>query len=108
MGIVDELADMFPDSISYQAPGTFDGWGDDTPAAAVSIPCYIEGENKIVRDAQGIEKVSTVQAILAGVFGVKVGGVFTLPARFSPNKPEAISIEFVSDEDGAHHEVVMF
>lgn len=106
--ITDDLADMFADVLTYEPPGTYDGWGDMTPGTPVQIPCHIEGQHRITRDQLGQEVVSTVQAYLRGSYGVVVDGKFTLPARFSPQEPPAINVVEETDESGAHHEVVMF
>lgn len=110
MGILTDLSDMFPDTITCQ-PGTLDAFGTFTASgSAVTPSCYIEGEIRLVRDLNGQEVVSTLQVIVADTQGLTVDGYrYTLPARFSPNSNlKAIGVERVSDEDGAHHERLLF
>lgn len=108
--IVDDLLDMMPDTLIAQ-PGNLDAFGGFTASGeSVSIPCYIEGEVKLVRDMSGRESVSSVQVYTGGVFSLTTTNHrYTLPARFLPREDlQAISIDRASDENGAHHEVVMF
>ena len=106
--IVAALADMFAHTLTYEPPASMDGWGDHTYGAAQPISCHLERENKLVRDTLGQERVSNVQAIIAGDFGLVIEGRFTLPAGWLPNQPNAINVLRETDENGEHHEVVMF
>lgn len=106
--LIPYLADMFPDEITYEPPAAHDGEGGITPGPAITIPCKCTRGHRLTRGRDGREQVSTVQAELAGVFGVVAEGIFTLPARFDPQQPKAISVEGETDEAGAHHEIVMF
>lgn len=108
MGIVDDLSDMFPDTVTMQAV-TFDRYGAPTnDGAPVDITCYVSGKQTQVRDGQGQMRTSSVHATLAGVFGATTTHKFTLPARFVPNQPAVITVLKSTDEDGAHHETVYF
>lgn len=106
--LIPHLIDLFPDEITYEPPAAIDGEGTITPGPAVTIPCKCTRGHRLTRGRDGREQVSTVQAELAGVFGVVADGIFTLPARFDPQQPKAISVTSEADEGGAHHEVVMF
>lgn len=107
--IVPELADMFGDEIAWEKALTFDVFGDATSYdSSVPIACHLKGNHIIVLDRNGDEQKSTVQAILAGVFGVAIADRYTLPAGYDPLKPAAIQVAKKNDENGPHHEVVMF
>ena len=106
--IIAALADMFPDELSYEAPDSIDGEGEITYGAAVPIPCKCSRGHRLARDRDGREQISTVQAELAGVFDVDADGRFTLPTRFDPRQPKAINVDRETDENGPHHEIVMF
>lgn len=106
--IVEELEDMFPDTLVAQ-PGVHDAFGDFIPSgAALSVPCYIEGESILVRDRQGREMVSSFQVIVGGAYGLTVDDYrYTLPVRYSPRTDlTAIGVIPVSDEGGACYEQV--
>lgn len=108
--IVNDLADMFPDTVDVQ-PGYLDGFGDFIASGAVVSPnCLIEGNVVLTRDTQGREVVSTMQVNVAGDYSLTVDGHrYTLPARYSPRSLlTAIGIEKASDENGAHHETIFF
>ncbi len=106
--IIAALAGMFPDELIYEPPDAIDGEGDIDFGPPVPIPCKCVGGQRLTRDREGREQISTVQAQLAGVFDVVADGRFTLPTRFDPRQPKAINVLRETDENGPHHEVVMF
>lgn len=108
--IVPDLLDMMPDELIAQ-PVVLDEYGGFMASGqAVVVPCYIEEENRVVREPSGREVTSTAQAYCGGEFGFTVRGFkYTLPARFEPREElTAIRVRHASDENGAHHDVVMF
>jgi len=110
MAYTDDFLDFMPDTLGARQV-TLDGQGDLlTSGALLNLSCYIEGEDRLVRDITGKEVVSTVQAIVATTEAISVDGWrFTLPSRFSPNEDiEAIGVQSVSDEDGEAYKIVMF
>ncbi len=107
--IVAELADMFADTMGWRAWLSEDVMGDPTyEEDTTNLAVKLSGRIRIVRDTSGQEHVSTVQATIAGVYGVKVADEFTLPADYDPRQPTAIAVKPVRDENGPHHEVVFF
>lgn len=108
MTLLTTLADFFPDELLAQ-PGSTDGFGEWTASgSALNIPCYISGKVRLVRNASGNEVVSSVKVTCAEVNTLTTTGFrYTLPSRYTPNADiEAISTKPVSDEGGAHHEVL--
>lgn len=106
--IVNDLLDLMPDELLAQ-PVALDAYGDWVASGAeLAVPCYVEGNNQLIRDAAGREVVSSVQAYCGGAFGLSAEGYrYTLPARFTPRENlTAVSVGKVSDENGAHHETV--
>ncbi len=106
--IVDDLADLFTDTVTVESCVSVDGFGNPTYAAGAARAARVSGKVMTVRDQQGHETVSTVQVTLAGAFGVTVKDRFTLPARFVPTQPLPIAVKEASDENGPHHETVYF
>ncbi len=107
--IIADLLDCMPDTLVAQ-PGTLDETGGFIPSgSALNLQCLIEGEARLVRDASGREVTSSVQCYIGGAFNLTTDKHrYTLPSRFIPNSLlRAISIGKMSDENGAHHEVVM-
>lgn len=108
MAIDPDLLDLFPDVIIMQAT-TADRYGALTPVSdPVEIPCYISGDVREIKTREGATRISTVQATLAGVFDATPDHTYTLPSRFVPQNPTPIAVQKFSDEDGPHHEVVLF
>lgn len=110
MGILLDLADCFPDTLLSQ-PGPLDEEGEFAASGAeISAACYISEKSRLVRDpSTGREVVSSFKITVAATDDLTVEGHrYTLPVRFDPRTNlTAISVKKVSDEDGAHHEVVM-
>lgn len=109
MNLLDELQDMFPNSITVEPFVSSDGRGKKSYGAGVSRKCRIgQSNNKVIRDDTGIEDVSTVNAVFASLFGVTSKDRFTMSSGYKPTQPEAMSVTLAPDEDGAHHERVFF
>jgi hypothetical protein len=108
--IVNDLLELMPDTLTA-TPGHLDGYGKFVASGAVlALPCYISGKTRLVRDLTGQEVVSSMKVTVGGVNDLTVEGHrYTLPTRFNPRVDlRAILVKKVSDEDGPHHEVVMF
>ena len=110
--VVQDCLDMYGETVIAQ-PGYLSGFGSDwvSSGSPLTIPCYIEGGSRIVRDETGREVVSTVQVYLAGIFNL-AGHIeeyrFTVPSQWSPNADlRAVVINIASDEDGPAYEEVM-
>jgi len=108
--IVSDLADLMSETL-IATPGYTTGFGAFVASGTVlNISCLIEGDIKQVRDHSGDEAVSSVQAHLDGDYSLTTTKHrYTLPSRFPDPRTdiEAIAIEYASDENGAHHAVVM-
>ncbi len=109
------IADLLPlaaDTIVAQ-PGTLDGFGAFIASgSSVPLTCHIEGESKLVRDNNGREVTSSMQVFIVDASAPSLsveGHRYTLPSRFIPSADLiALTIGKATDENGAHHEVVMF
>lgn len=108
--IVNELADMFPDTMVVQRRTgvSSDGFKRPVYGDPFDVPVRITKGSLEYRTLGGQNVSSTVQAITAGAFGLKVNDLFTLPERFSPRSPPAVDVLQTPDENGPHHETVMF
>lgn len=119
--IVPDLVELMVDTVQVESCTGSDRYGARSYAAPAQRQAYVIGRTRLVRGQDGRERVSTTQAILAGVFGVTVQDRYTLPARFSrtpqetdptralqARQPEAIAVDHQSDENGGHHETVYF
>ena len=103
--------DMMPDELTC-TPGSTDEWGAWTASGTVITPkCRIEGERRMVRDAAGVEVVSSLSAIVSTTVALTVDSYrYTLPSRFPEPRTsiEALAVDLVADEDGAHHVEIYF
>lgn len=109
MGFIDDLADLFSDTVTA-TPGALDEFGTFIPSGAVlNLLCRIEGEQRLVRDPSGQEVTSSVQVIVAGYNDLTVEGFrYTLPTRYNPRlELRALAIDKVSDELGELYEEVL-
>lgn len=108
--ITSDLLELMPHLLSAQ-PGTLDAFGTFVPSgAALSLQCLIQGKGVLDRDAAGAEVLSTMQIHLGSSNNLTTEGHrYTLPASFPDPRLDlvAISVKRLSDENGAHHEVVM-
>lgn len=110
MSIVDDLSDLFNDTV-LAVPGADDGYGTFIASGAtLSLPCYIEGKERLARTAAGEQVTSLLQVYVAGYNNLTVDEYrYTLPARYSPDTLlEAVAVEKVNDENGPLYECVHF
>lgn len=105
-----EFLDEMPDTAIAQ-PGYRDGRGTFIPSGdSISMRCRIEGQNRMVRDINGREVVSSVRLILSAVYNLTTNRhVYYLPSRFIPSGAlTAVAIRRIADEDGPCFETVDF
>lgn len=114
--ITTPLFELAPDTLVAQ-PVTTDEWGDWVSSGqALNLRCRISGKTRMVRDpVSGREVVSSLRATVMSTPGLHLdkdnaGFRFTLPSdRPAPRTNlKALDIKHVSDENGPHHEVVIF
>lgn len=116
--IAPHLLDMMSDTVSCQ-PGTLDGFGKFTAVGVALVgTCHISGKNRMIRDNEGNEVVSSLKVIVVDSLGAALGLLpdtptlsyrYTLPNRYIPNSNlTALAVKPVQDENGPHHEVVYF
>jgi hypothetical protein len=116
--IVDDLLELFGDSIAVAARTAVNGYGLETFGADEDLACHITGRVMRIQDSEGIERVSKLQAIFAGAHGLTTTHRYTLPVEYSANpanaldmlarQPKAMAVRQYSDENGPHHETVYF
>src|SRR4051812_36546524 len=108
MSFPDELADLFPDTVTVSVLSAPDYEGNTSVLTSVDLPARVTGKIKSTYDIGGNEKMSSVQALFPGAYGLTVDMEYLLPERFIPRNPRAISVGHATDESGAHHERVYF
>ena len=105
--IVPALLSLFPHTVTVTAPGTTNGIGEVTPGASFPVRAQVSGKTQKVKIEGKVIK-STVQMIVAGVYGLTVAHTYLLPTSFSPRSPKAQAVHAETDENGIHHEMVYF
>ncbi len=108
--IVSDVLDLMADEVVV-TPIARDYAGNWVASGEVlTLPCYIEREQRLVRSATGREVVSSLLVIVGGYNDLTVDEhLYTLPSRFQPNASlTAISVDKVSDEDGECYEELTF
>lgn len=97
--------DMMKDEITVQSGQTLDVYGAPSAGTSSTKQCRIVRKNKLARDAAGAEVVAGTQVWLQAPSGISVTDTVTMP---DGSTPVIIAIEAYPDEDGLHHEVLLF
>lgn len=110
MTMLDELADLFADTILVHAANAPDGvggggWVDSGTPRAGRVG---GGGEQRTSPATGQVYVTKGKVNFAGAFGVKAGDKLTLPSDFDPRVVIVEEAFKPRDEDGAHHDKVFF
>lgn len=107
MSLEVELADMFPHTVSIEPWSAQDKYTEPTFGTLASYKARVVGKNRLVRNAQGQQVVSSTTVYIYGyISGLSPLDRLTLPAGNSPLQPPIISIGQEPDGDGGHHSVV--
>lgn len=106
--LIRQLRTLMPFTVLVRPLLSKERFGEETHGPEVAIKGRLRDGNVIVKNSDGQEVVSKTQFWAAGVFGLTADDLYTLPAPFTPAKPQAIAVILETDEHGVHHEKVMF
>jgi hypothetical protein len=101
--MLDDFNDFMTDTITIEPFSSRDGYGTASYGAAVTYACRVDGLQKQVVDATGVERISTAKIYLMGTPAIGPTDRLTLPASFTPQQPPILSVNPLTDESGAHH-----
>ena len=101
-----EWNDMLPHTVTVEPFAGVDTYGSYTYGSAVTYKARVQGKNQLIMNQTGEEAVSHVTIYLAAS-SINPKDRITLPAPFSPTVPSILDVQYVSDESGAHHTVVL-
>ena len=106
MPAIIEWEDLLVQTIPVEPFIGNDKFGEATFGAAVPYTGRAVGKTRLVRDFQGVERVSsyTVYMNTTNLFSPK--DRITLPAGYSPQQPLILSTAIFPDEIGVHHTVI--
>lgn len=101
-----DLLSLMPHTVII-APWTGqNAYGEPTYGAAVSYTARVQGKMRMMIDANGVERVSSVTVYVATTAAIGPKDKLTLPGGWTPASPPIIAVQRVSDEHGDHHTVI--
>lgn len=101
-----DLLSLMPHNITVAPWSSQNAYGEPTYGSAVSYTARVVGKMRMVRDANGTERVSTVTCYVATTASIGPKDKLTLPSGWTPASPPIIAVQRVSDESGDHHTVI--
>lgn len=105
----DDFLELMFDTITIApSAGTYSDRGQPNFGTAVSYSCRIEpadGE-EMVRSGTGEERKASWRIYVGTTAALDPEGQLTLPTGFLPRTPPFFSIGRMTDENGAHHQVI--
>jgi len=109
MSLEPELLALMIDTVTVEPFSTASGAGSSSYSAAKNWHCRVQEGNKLVRDKEGREVVSTTELLLAPtsddgtLTAIGPNDRITLPAGYAVRQPPIIALGRANDEDGVHH-----
>lgn len=101
-----DLLSLMPHTVTVAPWVSQNAYGEASYGSAVSYTARIQGKMQMIRDATGVERVSTVTVYVATTASIGPKDKLTLPSGWTPASPSIIAIQRVSDESGDHHTVI--
>ena len=98
MTFVNDLADLMPDTATWYPLSARDRFGQTTYGTGTEYSTRLVRRNRLVRDTQGDQVVSSAQLWLAGAPAIAPDDRVTLSDGKSP---DILSVERFQDESGA-------
>lgn len=100
-----DFLDCMPSTITREPFVSHDKYGEKTYGAGESIQCRIQEREERVAIASGEEVLARGRVYLGEITGIATVDKVTLP---DGTTPEILTVRKVNDEDGPHHEVLLF
>ena len=109
MAFESEFLDCMPHKVVYTPPTTaVDGYGTITFSATNStFMGLVQYENKIIRDADGNERLSDTQVIINATGVLHPEGRYALPDS-TGTFPTVLAVDRLADNEGQHHIEIAF
>lgn len=107
MAFEPEFLDLMTQSVTIALPtGGYTDRGAPAFAAGTSYTSRIVEKNKMIRTAEGQERVSRAAIYLATTDVISPEAQLTMPTGFTPTNPPILAVERYPDEHGPHHTVL--
>lgn len=100
-------AHMMPHQISIEPYTGVDAWGAYTYGAAQTYRARVQGRTRVVTNVRGEEVVSKITVYVAATGGITAQDRLTLPSPWSPTQPPILDVQYVSNDVGHHHMVIL-
>ncbi len=105
VGKITDFLDCMPSSITREPFLSHDRYGERTFGAGAAIQCRVQEKIERVTIPSGEEVLARGRVYLGAIVGVSTEDKITLP---DGTTPEILSVMKVNDEEGPHHEVIIF
>lgn len=105
IGKISDFLDCMPSTITREAFASHDKYGERTFAAGTTHPCRVQERTERVTIPSGEEVLARGRVYLGEIVGFAVEDKITLP---DGTTPEILAVHNVNDEEGPHHEVLVF
>lgn len=106
MSLLDDVEDLFVHTVTIAPYSSVNSYGEASYGTAVSYTAYVEGKQRMIRDSQGQERVSSVTVYLATTAALSPKDKLTLPSGWTPQTPAILAVQRVADDRGDHHVVL--
>ena len=100
MTIVDDLADMMPDTVTLSTVASRDDYGVPTYNTGVEFVARVVRRHRLVRTVDGDEVISTAQVWIAGCPTISPDDQIELS---DGSTPPILAVEKFQDENGPSH-----
>ena len=104
--MIADLAPLLVHTVTLEPWSSQDGYGKPAYGAAVTYAARVVGRNRMVRDDQGREVVSSKQVQLGQKVSVSTKDRITLPAGEVLQQPPIVAVGDSPDELGESYTVV--
>jgi hypothetical protein len=102
---ISDFLDCMAATVIREPFSSLDKYGERSFGAGVPIPARVQYREERVTIASGEEQVARGRVYLGELTGIQPEDKITLP---DGETPEILAVRRVDDEDGPHHEVVLF
>lgn len=105
VGDISSFADCMPTTVTREPFSVMDKYGQRSYGAGVAILSRVQEKQERVTIASGEEVLSRGKVYMAEIVGWDTSDRITLP---DGTTPEILAVQKLNDENGPHHEVVIF
>jgi len=103
---IDEFSDFLNQMVTVEPFIGNDGYGEAQFGTSVVYAARCVGKTKVMRDFNGVERVSSHTVYMNSIVNFNPKDRITLPDGYSPQQPLIIAVGSFPDEDGMHHKVI--